>query len=153
MTDQSSRRGRWLQRTADNGPDYPPPEYQYVTADELAPAAPGYGRMLQRTADNGPDCPPPEYQYIPPDNWPVRILLEIAEEGASELGSTEDDWIAASQPPELQLESIKSARFHTASVESSHPTARHRRNGVAGQPFPSATFSNWSASASSSYAI
>jgi hypothetical protein len=36
--------------------------------------------------------PPPEYQYVPPDNWPVRIIVEIEEPDGSEPGPTEDDW-------------------------------------------------------------
>src|SRR5438874_2003598 len=50
-------------------------------------------RWLQRTADNEPDYPPPEDQYVPPDNWPPRVELIIAEEdGPSEMAPAEDDW-------------------------------------------------------------
>jgi len=33
MPDPQNRGGRWLQRTADRGPDYPEPEWQYLAPD------------------------------------------------------------------------------------------------------------------------
>lgn len=64
MPDRQNRGGRWLQRTADRGPEYPEPEWQYIppdpddspgdSAEQIIDVA---GRPAGRRSWPGPELP------------------------------------------------------------------------------------------------
>src|SRR5260370_23456891 len=95
MPDPQNRGGgRWLQRTADRGPDYPEPEWQYIPPDRGMlkitdlPSDAEPDRTID-TADR-PDGDGPRWPDLPNG----RILIEIVDgqDTSAPTVPAEDDW-------------------------------------------------------------
>ena|ERR1700730_16125368 len=93
MPDRQNRGGgRWLQRTADRGPDYPEPEWQYIPPDRDMLKITYLPRDAEpdRIIDNRQDGDGPCWPDLPNG----RILIEIVDgqDASASTEAMEDDW-------------------------------------------------------------